>query len=108
MEQTAAHDKQNHRFSVIIDNIESYADYEFRQTDQSVIDIYHTFVDPALRGKGIAGMLIKSAIEYAKQNSLKIFPSCSYAVEYFRRHPEYSDVLSEDADPENGGSCRLK
>ncbi|MBN1127424.1 MAG: N-acetyltransferase [Chitinispirillaceae bacterium] len=47
------------------------------------------------------------AIEYAREKGRSIFPSCSYAVTFFRRHPEYKDVLAESADLDNGGSCRV-
>lgn len=107
MEQTVTHDKTNHLFSITIDNIDCHAAYEYRNGNSSVIDIYHTFVDPSLRGKGIAGILIKSVCEYASENRLTIFPSCSYAVEYFKRHQEYSSLLAKDYDPQNGGSCRV-
>ena len=43
-----------------------------------VIDVFTTKVDEAFQGKGIAGELYSAVIEFAKQNQLKIKPSCSY------------------------------
>lgn len=57
------------------------------------ISIMSTFVDPKLRGEGVASKLTKEVIEYARENELKIIPVCSYAVTYFERHPEHEDLL---------------
>ena len=55
--------------------------------------IDHTFVDPSLRGQGIAGKLMGKVIEMAREEGYKLVPVCSYAVAYFRRHEEAKDVL---------------
>ncbi len=53
----------------------------------------HTFVDPSLRGQGVAGKLMEAAARYFKENHLLARLSCSYAVKWFAEHPEYSDVV---------------
>ncbi len=53
----------------------------------SVID--HTFVDPSLRGQGVAGKLVKLAADTILKNGNKIAATCPYAVTWFERHPEY-------------------
>lgn len=57
----------------------------------AVID--HTFVDDSLRGQGIAGQLLTSAAEQIRNSGLKAKPVCSYAVKWFEKHSEYSDIL---------------
>ena len=61
--------------------------------EENVIDINHTFVNPELRGKAIAGKLLNKVIEFAKENNLLIIPTCSYAVKKMTRNDEYNDVL---------------
>lgn len=56
----------------------------------SVID--HTFVDPVLRGKGIAGKLVKMAADKILTDGNKIAATCPFAVIWFKRHPEFSLV----------------
>ena len=52
-----------------------------------VID--HTFVDPSLRGQGAAAQLVQAAAEQILKNGNRIGATCSYAVLWFRQHPEY-------------------
>ena len=47
-----------------------------------------------LRGKGTAGRLMEGVAGLARDQGLKLFPTCSYAVAWFRRHPEWNDVLA--------------
>lgn len=53
----------------------------------------HTFVDPSLRGQGIANQLVLKVIEYAQSQNLKIVPECSYVISFFQKNHEYHDVL---------------
>jgi len=54
-----------------------------------------TFTPNEYRGRGLAAELTKAAIEYARENALKIVPNCSYAAGYFEKHPEYRDLLAK-------------
>jgi hypothetical protein len=53
----------------------------------------HTEVPPAFEGKGIAGRLASTALNYARQNGFKIRSYCSYITMYIERHPEYKELL---------------
>ena len=55
--------------------------------------IEHTSVPEQIGGKGIAGALVKAALDHARGAGLRVVPACSYAAEYIRRHPEYSDLV---------------
>lgn len=63
-------------------------------TEDGVSTIDHTFVDPSLRGEGIAGKLVKLAADKILAEGNKIAATCSYAVAWFKRHPEYHLVGS--------------
>ncbi|HEY9159707.1 MAG TPA: GNAT family N-acetyltransferase [Desulfomonilia bacterium] len=99
------HDEEGGSFSCQINGLECRAEYEMAGDD--VIDIFRTFVDPSLRGRGIAEKLMRRVLEYAKDRNLKIRPSCSYAVTFFRRNPQHSDMVAAGTDLANDGSCRL-
>lgn len=58
-------------------------------TKDGVSTIDHTFVDPSLRGEGIAGKLVKAAAEKILKDGNKIAARCPYAVSWFQKHPEY-------------------
>ena len=63
-------------------------------TEDGVSTIDHTFVDPSLRGQGVAGKLVKLAADHILAEGNRIAAICSYAVAWFKRHPEYSLVCS--------------
>jgi uncharacterized protein len=54
----------------------------------------HTGVPHALRGRGIAAELVRSALDHARAHGLKVRPDCSYAEVYMQRHPETLDLLN--------------
>ena len=63
-------------------------------SEDGVSTIDHTFVDPSLRGEGIAGKLVKLAADKILAEDNMIAATCSYAVAWFKRHPEYHLVCS--------------
>lgn len=70
-------------------------------TEDGVSTINHTFVDPSLRGQGVAGKLVKLAAEKITSEGNRIAATCSYAVAHFKRYPEYDVVCSGPV------ACRL-
>lgn len=52
----------------------------------------HTEVDQAYGGQGIAGRLVDSVVEAARERGLKIHPLCDYAQKRFAVKKEYADV----------------
>lgn len=60
---------------------------------QGVMNIVHTEVPPRAEGRGIAAALVHAALAYARQEGLRVQPSCSYVRVYMRRHPETLDLL---------------
>jgi len=60
--------------------------------------ITHVGVHPDFRGHGVAGRIVQVGLEYAKENSLRVVPMCSYAAAYIRRHPEYAELTKQQAE----------
>lgn len=58
-----------------------------------VMTIPHVETPMEARGSGAAGRLMAEVVRHARANALKIAPVCSYAVAWFRRHPDAHDVL---------------
>lgn len=86
------HDIENQKFYVVVDGLESHLEYAKMN---NVLNLNHTYVPNALRGKGIAGKIVKAALTYAEENNLKIIPSCSYVAAYIQRHTEYEALLAK-------------
>ena len=56
---------------------------------KNTVNITHTFVDSSLRGKGIADQLMTEVFKYLSENNLKVICTCSYAISWLEKHPEY-------------------
>jgi len=86
------HDIEKQKFYMVVDGLESHLEYSRMS---SVLNLNHTYVPNELRGKGIAGKIVKAALTYAEENNLKIIPSCSYVADYIQRHKEYQPLLAD-------------
>lgn len=87
------HNPGMNRFETWIDSYPSRLDYI---QDGKNFVITHVGVHPELRGQGVAGRLVEVSLEYARENSLRVIPMCSYAAAYLRRHPEYADLMNQE------------
>ena len=85
------HNTPAHRFEVAVDGQLARADYRI---EGRVMQLFHTEVPVAFEGRGIAALLVREAIEYARENGLTVLPACSYVRAYMRRHPEAQSVLA--------------
>jgi predicted GNAT family acetyltransferase len=47
----------------------------------------------SLRGQGIASDLMLEAYNYIKNKGLLIIAKCPYAISWFKKHPEYQDIV---------------
>lgn len=78
------------------------AEVTFPNKSATTVDINHTFVDDSLRGQGVAGKLLLAAVESIHAQNKKAVATCPYAVKWFEKNPEYSDLLStEDISSNN-------
>ena len=88
------HNPQENRFEVWIDGYLSKLDYI---QDGKNFVITHVGVHPELRGQGLAGRITQAGLNYAKANSLRVIPMCSYAAAYIRRNPQYAELTRQQA-----------
>jgi predicted GNAT family acetyltransferase len=91
MDIPITHEAQSRRFIAIVDGRESKVEYSLQG---NIMTILHTEVPPELGGRGIAGQLVRAALEYAREQNWRVVPVCSYAASYLDRHPEYADLLA--------------
>lgn len=68
------------------------AEVTFPDIDENTVDINHTFVDDSLRGQGVAGELMERAAQLLQTQNKKVMLTCSYAVKWFEKHPEYNHL----------------
>ncbi len=62
-----------------------------RQGDTLVL--HHTEVPLPLQGQGLAAVLVRAALDWARAERLQVRPVCSYVAAYMRRHPDTFDLL---------------
>ena len=65
--------------------------YVWAGTNKIIID--HTEVDEKLKGKNAGKQMLAKAVEFARQNNIKIMPLCPFAKSVFDKVAEYQDVL---------------
>ena len=58
-----------------------------------VLVLHHTEVPPALQGQGVAARVVAAALDWARDQGLRVRPACSYVAVYMRRHPATQDLL---------------
>lgn len=68
----------------------------FPFVSENVINVDHTFVDPSMRGRGIASLLMEEVYKHAKEHNYTVVNTCPYAVNWFKKHTDKQDVLNKD------------
>ncbi|CAN5258369.1 GNAT family N-acetyltransferase [soil metagenome] len=92
------HEESAGRFVAGLDEgAEAVLDYARVSAD--TLDYRHTFVPPEHRGRGVAGRLVRHALDYAREQGLKVIPSCPFVAEVMREHPEYAPLRAEQREP---------
>jgi uncharacterized protein len=67
--------------------------YTMPSPDKMIIE--HTEVNEELKGQSVGFQLVKTAVEFARANGIKIIPLCPFANSVFKRKPEFADVLAK-------------
>ncbi len=65
--------------------------YSWAGTVRMIID--HTEINPEFKGQKVGNQLVMAAVEYARENHIKIIPLCPFAKSVFDKTPEIRDVL---------------
>lgn len=81
------------RYVIRIDGHEAEMAYSKAGASRVIID--HTGVPDALRGRGLAALLVERGIADARREGKTVIPLCSFAKAYIARHPALQDVLGD-------------
>jgi uncharacterized protein len=79
------HNRENHLFETDVDGHRAYLAY--MDLGKQTLDFYRTFVPDELRGRGVAAVLTKAALDFAQQEGYSVIPSCSYVEAYLQKNP---------------------
>lgn len=69
------------------------AEVTFPFVSENTVCIDHTFVDDSLRGQGVASKLLYAVADELRAKNLKARLTCSYAIKWFKEHPEQCDLI---------------
>ena len=86
MDYKIIHQPEQKLFKMEVDGRTAFVEYRLLGDS---LDIIHTIVPPPIEGRGIAAALVKATYDFALQNRLKPKATCSYAVKWLERHPEF-------------------
>ncbi|HAC25160.1 MAG TPA: GNAT family N-acetyltransferase [Cytophagales bacterium] len=68
------------------------AEMTYSKAGDTRLIIDHTEVSDALKGKGAGKQLVTAAVNFARQQKIKILPLCPFARAVFEKTPEFADV----------------
>lgn len=93
MSQQPRKNELMHRYELTVEGQVAYLSWE-EQAD-GVLAFNHTFVPSELRGRNLAAILTKYALEDARAHSRRVAPQCSYVATYMQRNQEYADLRAD-------------
>jgi uncharacterized protein len=78
------------RFEIEQDGHVAYLEYTIAG---NVLGLVHTEVPKELRGRGLASELANSALQFARENHMKVDVICPTVAGYLERHKEFADLI---------------
>ena len=79
------------RFEVLVDGEPAgLAAYRLRE---DAIVFLHTEIGDEYEGKGLGGVLVRAALDSARERGLRVVPSCPFVRGWIERHPDYADLV---------------
>lgn len=92
MTETVENNKSENRFQTEVDGFLAFIDYDL---DENTLTLIHTEVPAELGGKGLGGKVVKAALDYAKDQGLKVIPQCPFVAHYIEKHKEYGALVEK-------------
>jgi uncharacterized protein len=91
MELRVADNPDMERFEIYADDeIAGFIDYRLRDSTMAFL---HTQTDNRFRGHGVAGRLVQSSLDSARERRLAVLPYCPFVRSWIADHPAYADLV---------------
>lgn len=91
MSATFTHDETSRLFIAEVDGHQATVAY--RVVDKNTLDFQSTYVPHVLRGQNVGTQLVRYALDWAREQKMRVVPTCWFVGSVVERHPEYRDVL---------------
>ncbi|MET8403621.1 GNAT family N-acetyltransferase [Streptomyces sp900116325] len=79
-----------HRYDILVDGKTAGHTMYRDRGDQRVF--YHTEIDDAFAGKGLASVLVQQALSLVRASGKRIVPVCPYVAKFLQSHDEFADI----------------
>ena len=81
------------RFEIRVDGeLAGFAEYKLGTAQ---ISFTHTEIDDAFSGQGLAGKLVRAALDEIRGRELAVLPFCPFVRGWISKHPDYVDLVPE-------------
>lgn len=91
MENTVVDNPTDERFEIRVDGqVAGYAAYE--RSDKQIA-FTHTKIEDEYEGKGLASVLVRRALDAAREEGRGVLPYCPFVKGWIQKHPEYTDLV---------------
>ena len=91
MNVNITHDRAGQRFFVQFEDGE--AELVYTEPAPRVMDIQHTSGPESGRGHGVADALADAAFDFARDNGLRVVPTCPFIRRWLSNHPDRAAIL---------------
>jgi uncharacterized protein len=98
---------ENHKVYVKNDEGSIIVNATFPLIEPGVVNINHTYVDPSLRGQGVASTLMHEVIKHIESQKLKLVATCPYAVVWLKKHQEFAHLIDENVQLKLAPECQI-
>ncbi|MFG3206688.1 GNAT family N-acetyltransferase [Streptomyces sp. NPDC048192] len=79
-----------HRYEILVDGaLAGFTEY-LDHDEQRVF--YHTEIDDAFAGQGLASRLVQQALTDVRSTGMRIVPVCPYVAKFLQKHDEFADI----------------
>lgn len=85
------HDPDQNRFSAAVDG--GTAELEYQRAEDVLIFV-HTFVPEPARGQDVGAALVETAVDYVRDNDLRMVAQCPFVKHYVEEHPEAQSLVA--------------
>ncbi|WP_188194790.1 GNAT family N-acetyltransferase [Nonomuraea sp. SYSU D8015] len=79
-----------HRYEILVDGKRAGLTAYLDRGEQRVF--YHTEVDDAFAGQGLAARLVLRALADVRASGKRIVPVCPYVAKLLKKHDEFADI----------------
>jgi predicted GNAT family acetyltransferase len=88
------HDASGSRFVAPLDEGEGVLSY--RRVGERTLDLQHTVVPEAARGRGVGEALVQAAFDHARAHHQRVVPSCPFVAAWLESHPEQEALVATE------------